>query len=580
MEKVDTKMGKSHMTIGGKKIGDYILRKVLGQGQFGKVWKAKHFKNGKEFAIKIIDKKKINRNPILKRLLQTEVSIMNEINHPNILHLFDFLESKNNYYLVVNFCNQGDMEYFMEKTNQKFFEESKAVYFLKQIMNGFQELRKKKVLHRDFKLANLFLHDDNLIIGDFGFAKSGNDMAETKLGTPLTMAYEIITATDSANYNSKADLWSVGVVYFQMLFGKTPFFGFTVPDLIRDIKRKVGNLSFPRDISDESKDLINRLLEPNPKKRINWNEFFNHKLFTKFKKDVVMEEIDDVFEHIGDLLIGDNNKKFEDEFSKNQLEKDNNENTFMGQDELLEYNKKKSIKAKEIEEINLNDSNRKNIEMMLGFQEISYRYHHEKNIILFLMYTVKKIQKLIKSKINKNLISHLFNISILILKKGILLNSKIKQNLIKKENTYFLNQEFFENFINDDKYNNIISIYEKDEKKMIGYFELVIERAKENKIEISYEKYLNLKNPNLIILDNYLNKFFSELRKLAKNEKFDNESFKKNFYLVLLSVKFCIESEKVFPYLPDSQNSSRKFIWKEFYSNHENLDFNNLIKHM
>lgn len=60
-------------------------------------------------------------------------------------------------------------------------------------MNGFQALRKKKILHRDFKLPNLFVHNETLVIGDFGFAKSGHDMAQTKLGTPLTMAYEIIT---------------------------------------------------------------------------------------------------------------------------------------------------------------------------------------------------------------------------------------------------------------------------------------------------------------------------------------------------------------------------------------------------
>ena len=90
-------------------------------------------------------------------------------------------------------------------------------------------------------------------------------MAQTKLGTPLTMAYEILTATsDSFLYNSKADLWSVGVVYYQMLFGKTPFFGFTIPSLIKDINSKVGKLDFPLPISKESKDLINRLLQPDP----------------------------------------------------------------------------------------------------------------------------------------------------------------------------------------------------------------------------------------------------------------------------------------------------------------------------
>ena len=105
-------------------------------------------------------------------------------------------------------------------------------------------------------------------------------MAETKLGTPLTMAYEILTAnSENSVYSSKADLWSVGVVYYKMLFGKDPFYGFTMPELIKDIKAKVNNLEYPLPISDESKDLIRRLLRPNPKERIDWHDFFNHPLF-------------------------------------------------------------------------------------------------------------------------------------------------------------------------------------------------------------------------------------------------------------------------------------------------------------
>lgn len=76
-------------------------------------------------------------------------------------------------------------------------------------------MREKKILHWDFKLANLFVDGDWLVIGDFGFAKAGHDMTSTKLGTPLTMAYEILTSTsDDYMYNSKADLWSIGVVYY------------------------------------------------------------------------------------------------------------------------------------------------------------------------------------------------------------------------------------------------------------------------------------------------------------------------------------------------------------------------------
>lgn len=109
---------------------------------------------------------------------------MSKIKHPNVLHLYEFLESSNTYYAVTQLCNGGDLEEKLQKEGE--FSEPKAVFFLKQIMSGFVELHSQKVMHRDFKLANLFLHDGNVIIGDFGFAKAGVDMATTKLGTLTT----------------------------------------------------------------------------------------------------------------------------------------------------------------------------------------------------------------------------------------------------------------------------------------------------------------------------------------------------------------------------------------------------------
>ena len=124
-------MNVSKVTVGGRKIQNYLLTQELGSGQFGKVWKALHEPTGDIYAIKVISKSKIDSNPILKKLLDTEISIMNTIKHPNILHLFEYFESKNNYYLVLNYCNQGDFECYLKNQNIKKLPESKAVYFLK-----------------------------------------------------------------------------------------------------------------------------------------------------------------------------------------------------------------------------------------------------------------------------------------------------------------------------------------------------------------------------------------------------------------------------------------------------------------
>ena len=91
--------------------------------------------------------------------------------------------------------------------------EDEAVYFLMQIMNGFRVLHKHKVMHRDVKLAKIFLQDDKVVIGDFGFAKQGVEVTKTRLGTPITMAPELLT-TKEGSYTNKADLWSIGVCFY------------------------------------------------------------------------------------------------------------------------------------------------------------------------------------------------------------------------------------------------------------------------------------------------------------------------------------------------------------------------------
>ena len=151
-----------------------------------------------------------------------------------------------------------------------------------QIMNGFKELHKHKIMHRDFKLANIFLNDDSVIIGDFGFAKSGSDMATTKLGSPITMAPERLNGGSHVRYTNKADLWSVGVCFYQMIFGKPPWNAMNIADLQHKVKTRSGdNLYIPNHppTSKECKELLRALMTPNPVRRIEWYQFFNHKLF-------------------------------------------------------------------------------------------------------------------------------------------------------------------------------------------------------------------------------------------------------------------------------------------------------------
>jgi serine/threonine-protein kinase ULK/ATG1 len=135
----------------------------------------------------------------------------------NIIRLYDLKKTPNNFYLILEFCNEGDLQAYIKR--KKNLTEDEAVEFLVLILHGFKTLVKNKVLHRDFKLANILLHDGQIKIADFGFAKlmTEDEYAKTVLGSPLNMAPEVINGKE---YNNKADIYSIGVCFYEMLFGK------------------------------------------------------------------------------------------------------------------------------------------------------------------------------------------------------------------------------------------------------------------------------------------------------------------------------------------------------------------------
>lgn len=154
---------------------------------------------------------------------------MKDIQHKNIIHCHEFYETKNNYYLVLDYCDKGDLESHLKKLRVKYLKENEAIMVIKQILKGFRELRKYDIVHRDLKLSNIFLHEDRIKIGDFGMAKVGKRISGTTLGTPLNMAPECMQGNCSDV--SKSDLWSLGVLFYQLLFGEVPFFGLSLNEL-------------------------------------------------------------------------------------------------------------------------------------------------------------------------------------------------------------------------------------------------------------------------------------------------------------------------------------------------------------
>lgn len=126
-------------------------------------------------------------------------------------------KTSNNYYLILEYCNDGDLDAYVKK--RKYLTEEEAIEILCEIINGFHHLFQHKILHRDLKLANLLRHDGVTKIADFGFSKilGEDNLTETMLGSPLNMAPEVL---NNLEYSNKADMYSLGVCYYWMLFGR------------------------------------------------------------------------------------------------------------------------------------------------------------------------------------------------------------------------------------------------------------------------------------------------------------------------------------------------------------------------
>ena len=267
-----------------KKIENYILEEKIGEGSFGQVYKAQHTKTGEHFAIKVIPKSATRNNKLMRRQLKNETQILGQTRHRNLMHLHKSFETERNYYLVLDYCPEGDLEKFILKNTIKFFSEFEALSIIKQIMNGFQELRRKNVMHRDLKLENIFIKGQTVVLGDFGAAKVVRNMTTTTVGTPTNMAPEILKGDD---YNHKSDLWSIGIVLYRLLIGKSPFYALNIGALKHMAVTKSGkNLDFKgkTHFCEHVKDLLRKLLEPEPKERISWKDFFNHFVFSDAHK--------------------------------------------------------------------------------------------------------------------------------------------------------------------------------------------------------------------------------------------------------------------------------------------------------
>jgi len=269
-------------------VGDfeYNSKDLIGHGAFAVVFKGRHRKNPNfVVAIKSITKKNLAKS---QNLLGKEIKILKELtelHHDNVVALLDCKETSHNVFLVMEYCNGGDLADYLGVMGT--LSEDTIRLFLCQLAGAMKALHAKGIVHRDLKPQNILLshsggkscpqpHEIRLKIADFGFARFLQDgvMAATLCGSPMYMAPEVIM---SLQYDAKADLWSLGTIVFQCLTGKAPFHAQT-PQALKQYYEKNANLApkIPSGTSPELADLLLGLLRRNARDRIPFDNFFSH----------------------------------------------------------------------------------------------------------------------------------------------------------------------------------------------------------------------------------------------------------------------------------------------------------------
>ena len=196
----------------------------IGQGMSGKVYKARHKKENRFYAIKKLNFNEINEKERIA--IQDEVNLLKQLKHPNIVTYKDsFFDSENCLNIVMVFCELGDMYTKIHKQKGEYFPEEQILLWLAQLCLALSYVHDKQILHRDIKTQNIFIQNEHTIrIGDFGIAKGYNqnqDLGGSLIGTPLYMAPEVYNS--SKKYSFRSDIWSLGCCIFEMCNLKNAF---------------------------------------------------------------------------------------------------------------------------------------------------------------------------------------------------------------------------------------------------------------------------------------------------------------------------------------------------------------------
>ena len=435
------------------KIFDGFFPVELGTGSFGRVYLVTHNITKKKYALKVINKHKVIQSYGNCDLIHNEIDIHSKLNHPNIIKLYNMLETEEEINILLEYAQNGSLYSLIKQENG--FSENEAYKYFIQIVNAVYFLHQNNIIHRDIKPENILIGDNNLLkLCDFGWAKELTmNNRSTFCGTVEYMAPEIV---GSGKYDCGVDIWSLGILLYELLIGHSPFK--SKKDKNTMIKIQLHDLVFDKNkpLSKDCKDLIQGLLDMNPLNRSKLKDIFEHPFIISNSDRSKMscrrkESLEDSNENMYKLLNGKNGN-FKEDFRN--------------------LRKKFGFESK----LNLRDK-------ISSKQLLIGQFQSDKNLISFKKFDTKKIEKKESQRLEK-LIDNMSNE----LEKG----KKKIDDLNFKKNKRFSFEDFRDTkILYDDKkkkYNN------DDSKTKETLYSTINENTFENEDEIINNKDNTLEN--------------------------------------------------------------------------------------
>ena len=538
------------------KISDFEKEREIGKGGFGLVWKVIHKKTQKVYCIKVIEKQGIIQQKLVDQM-NREIKIMYILNHPHCLRLKNHFEDDQNFYLVMPLAHKGQLYRILRKFKK--FDEKTAAQILRETISALQYLHSfnPPIIHRDIKPENLLLNNGGrVLLADFGWSNfSDGDVRKIFCGTPEYIAPEMLS---KKGHDTRVDIWSIGVLMFELLAGYSPFVAKSNQDLYLNIKKL--KIQWPKDMPPLAKNLIGKILRLNPSDRPSLEEILNHQWFkqTKMikpllenklntKKDLLVfhmlnEPTEQILERINNLLnlsgkdadntnaknIIKENPDSENVIKKNNImkqikaNKNNNNNNKENKNKIEETQGKETPgNNNEIKKEEKNNSEKKQNKDETSFNENTVTginvSKEQKDLLLLENAGLKKDNELYKTK--------------LLSMENELRNLKAENSKLQKENATSL-QELIKkrdeeieklNSMNKDRINILSELEEKTKINMENNNKIQViknEKAQKEKMIETIKNRINDLNKQLEFKDNTIN----EMSK--KNEALDQEKEK------------------------------------------------------